>query len=94
MAATGFAAATTAIAGFSAWKSSKQKPTAPAVPTLPTPPPDVKADLITGQAAANAAAVAQRKRAAGANGRQSTILTGPQGIVGAPAPGKQTLLGL
>jgi hypothetical protein len=58
----------------------------PKMPTIPkpTPPPTQQSPEVV------AARTNERKRAALAAGRQSTILTGPMGV---PAGGTKTLLG-
>lgn len=54
-------------------------------------------DALTDQQQANRSALdaqaAQRRKANGSMGRQSTILTSPAGIPNAPAPATKTLLG-
>lgn len=90
MAATAFATAQLGIAGYSAYKTAtapKQK--APVVPIIPqAPTPDLRASV-----AAHELAQRQEKARALKVGQRSTILTSPQGITGAPTPGRTTLLG-
>jgi hypothetical protein len=62
-------------------------PKAPAAPPPPPPPPDKTADEV------RAAEQDARRRAAGAMGRQSTILTGATGAGDTEVGGKKTLLG-
>ena len=62
-------------------------PSAPAAPPPPPPPPDKTADEV------RAAEQASRRRAAGAMGRQSTILTGSTGAGDTEVGGQKTLLG-
>lgn len=66
---------------------------APQTPTLPPSAPDTAAAAANAATAARAASAMQRKRAALAPGRSSTILTGPSGLTSAPLTGYKTLLG-
>lgn len=61
----------------------------PKVPEA-TPPPAIAKDQ---EAAVTAAQDNERRRRAMAAGRASTILTGPQGVMGSPSAGPKTLLG-
>jgi hypothetical protein len=56
--------------------------------------PDPAAEQIKANSAALNAQTLAKKRAAHANGRASTILTGPSGITTAPPVATKTLLGL
>ena len=62
-------------------------PKAPAAPPPPPPPPEKSAEEV------RAAEQDARRRAAGAKGRQSTILTSATGLEDANVGGKKTLLG-
>jgi hypothetical protein len=62
-------------------------PSAPAPPPPPPPPPEKSAEEV------RAAEQDARRRAAGAKGRASTILTGPTGVGDAETGGKKMLLG-
>lgn len=84
-----------ASAGYSTYqsiKAARQKQPNPATPQLP-PTPDLAAETRAANLAAQNAAIQSRKKAAGIAAQNNTILTSPQGVVGAPAPGRQTLLG-
>lgn len=85
-----------ASAGVSAYSSiraaTRRQPT-PAMPQLP-PAPDLVAQTKAANLAAQNAAIAAKRKAAGIAQQNNTILTSPQGIVGAPTPGHETLLGL
>lgn len=61
-------------------------------PSLPAPqaPPPVATEQ---DAAVQASLDAERRRRALAAGRQSTILTGPQGVLAPPSGTAKTLLG-
>lgn len=61
----------------------------PNIPTPPPPPPVVQPDDPTAAAAGNR----ERRRLASLYGRQSTILTGPQGAAGSGGTAVKTLLG-
>lgn len=65
-------------------------PSSPPPPPLPPepPPPPTEVDPAVKQARATA-----RTRAAASGGRDSTILTGPQGLVSDTANTRKTLLG-
>ena len=62
-------------------------PAAPVAPQPPPPPPTKSADEV------RASEQEARRRAAGAKGRASTILTSPAGVDDADVGGKKTLLG-
>ena len=61
----------------------------PKAPSIPEPPPVEKTDQAAQDAAAKAREVARKRR-----GRQSTILTGPQGDLGMTQNKGKTLLGM
>lgn len=88
------AVAAIASAGSSIYSNVQQgkradKAAADALASAPNP----AADQIKADNAARDAGAAQRRKSAGAQGYQSTILTSPQGVT-TPAPGAQkTLLG-
>lgn len=73
--------------------NARKKPPTPVTPNLPVAP-DLQAETRAANLAAQNAAFMARRKAAAGLGRASTITTSPQGVVGAPAPGKTTLLGL
>lgn len=56
--------------------------------------PSAAEDQMKANRAMLAAQDLQRRKSQGANGRGSTILTGPAGIQNAPPPATKTLLGL
>ena len=62
-------------------------PSAPAPPPPPPPPPEKSAEEV------RAAEQGARRRAAGAKGRASTILTGSTDVNDDEVGGKKTLLG-
>lgn len=62
-------------------------PPAPVAPAAPPPPPEKSAEEV------RAAEQTARRRAAGAQGRASTILTGSTGVGDAETGGKKMLLG-
>lgn len=63
-------------------------------PTAIPTPPNAKTDATAAAIAARKAAEAQRRALAHSQGRASTLLTGPSGLLGAAPTERKSLLGL